>query len=886
MSATSLLVIKADTLGDLVVFTPTIRALRAGLPGTRIAVVVREAYLDLGPLIEPGVEWIGTSLDPFTEGPEARRDELARVRAAASGISPRLVIAASSRRNWLETVLAADARDARRIAFASEDDAFFATQLRVALGVEAAGLFEGIPPAPADEPDWRRNLRLASAALGRAAAVAPPALTPGERGQTEVLARLGLGGGPYAVCAPAGFANVRLKTWPVERFAAVIADLRKNHGLPTLLVGSAAERGHLEQIPNAAAIWTGGTGDLPLLAGLLSRAAVYLGNDTGAMHLAASTGVPVVGIFGGGTWPRFTPAARSGAAVVHPLPCFGCGWDCAFGHAHCLDRIEVGDVTTAVGRALGGAAFETRVIDRMDAGTRALVADVAQRHRDAQAGHLARQRKLEELTQLDREKDQEILAQHEGILDKEREIAALKTVCDEREKTIFVLDGHVRHFQAENGHLKARLEVVEKTLAALPAEAGRSAAAIADQLVHIRNLEALRIAHEAELAELRRLRSNLDAGLQTLEAAKHYGRLLAEKEAVIRGLSTGVAERDRVITELAADSSQSLAELRRLWLALKLRWREGVTRPLEEVAFRRLVEEQSMQIGVLRHHDPRPLVWDRELARRAGHGAGGPRIAMVTPSFGQRDFLGRTLRSVLDQAYPNLLYVVQDGGSTDGSVDVIRQHAERLHAWASEKDAGQADAIRRGFARVEGELGPDDAMAWLNSDDLLAPGALAYAGRYFAEHPEVDVIYGHRIIIDEHDGEVGRWVMPRHHPETLEWIDYVPQETLFWRKRAWDLAGGIDPTFQFALDWDLLARFQQAGCRMVRVPWFLGAFRVHSAQKTSQAIHTIGAEEMRRIRERFHGPRHGDHATIERFARRTRLRGALTARLLSVGIRW
>lgn len=293
-----------------------------------------------------------------------------------------------------------------------------------------------------------------------------------------------------------------------------------------------------------------------------------------------------------------------------------------------------------------------------------------------------------------------------------------------------------------------------------------------------------------------------------------------------------------------------------------------------------------MQIGVLRHHDPRPLKWDAALPRRAGPGAGGPRIALVTPSFGQRDFLERTLRSVLDQAYPNLLYVVQDGGSADGSVEVIRRHADRLHAWASEKDAGQADAIRRGFARVEGELGPDDAMAWLNSDDLLAPGALAFAGRYFAEHPEVDVIYGHRIIIDENDGEVGRWVMPRHDAETLEWIDYVPQETLFWRKRAWDRAGGIDPAFQFALDWDLLARFQQAGCRMVRVPWFLGAFRVHSAQKTSQAIHTTGAEEMRRIRERFHGARHDDHATIERFARRTRLRGALTARLLALGIRW
>ena len=886
MSATSLLVIKADTLGDLVVFTPTIRALRAALPEARIGVVVREAYLDLGALIEPGVEWIGTSLDPFTEGPAVRAEELARLRAAVGGFNPDLAIAATSRRNWLETVLAADARRARRIAFASEDDAFFATQLRVALGVEAAGLFEEIPTAPADEPDWKRNLRLASAALGRAAEATPPALTPGERGQTEVLAKAGLGKGRYAVCAPAGFANVRLKTWPAERFAAVIADLRHRHGLPTLLVGSAAERGHLEKIPGAAAIWTGGPGELTLLAGLLARAAVYVGNDTGAMHLAAATGVPVVGIFGGGTWPRFVPAARGGAAVVHPLPCFECGWDCAFGSAHCLDRIAVEDVAAAVANALGGGQFETRVVDRMDAGARTLIADVARRHRGAQAGHLARQRKLEELTQLDREKDREILAQHEGILDKEREIAALKTVCDEREKTIFILDGHVRHFQAENGQLKARLEVAEKTLAALPADPARAAAAIADQLVHIRNLEALRIAHEAELAELRRLRSNLTAGLQSLEAAKHYGRLLAEKEAVIRGLSTGLAERDRVIAELAAESSHSLAELRRLWLALQLRWREGVTRPLEEFAFRRLVEEQPMQIGVLRHHDPKPLVWDAALARRAGPGQGGPRIAMVTPSFGQRDFLGRTLGSVLEQAYPNLLYVVQDGGSTDGSVDVIRAHAGRLHAWTSEKDAGQADAIRRGFARVEGDLGPDDAMAWLNSDDLLAPGALAFVGRYFAEHPEVDVIYGHRIIIDENDGEVGRWVMPRHDPETLEWIDYVPQETMFWRKRAWDLAGGIDPTFQFALDWDLLARFQQAGCRMVRVPWFLGAFRVHSAQKTSQAIHTTGAEEMRRIRERFHGPRHGDHATIERFARRTRLRGALTARLLTLGIRW
>jgi hypothetical protein len=177
-------------------------------------------------------------------------------------------------------------------------------------------------------------------------------------------------------------------------------------------------------------------------------------------------------------------------------------------------------------------------------------------------------------------------------------------------------------------------------------------------------------------------------------------------------------------------------------------------------------------------------------------------------------------------------------------------------------------------------------MAYLNSDDFIVPRALRFVGEYFATHPEVDVIYGHRIIIDGNDQEVGRWVMPRHDPAALEWIDYIPQETLFWRKRAWDLAGGIDPNFHFALDWDLLARFQRAGCRMVRLPYFLGCFRVHEGQKTHHAIHTTGAEEMARVRKAFNPGRESDFARIDHYARKTRFRGALDARLLACGVRW
>ena len=100
------------------------------------------------------------------------------------------------------------------------------------------------------------------------------------------------------------------------------------------------------------------------------------------------------------------------------------------------------------------------------------------------------------------------------------------------------------------------------------------------------------------------------------------------------------------------------------------------------------------------------------------------KFSIVTPSFNQGQFIERTLLSVLDQAYPRLLYVVQDGGSPDRSAELIARHAPRLRHWASAPDQGQADAVHRGFAHLAAELGPDDLMAWLNSDDLLAPGTL------------------------------------------------------------------------------------------------------------------------------------------------------------------
>jgi len=228
-----------------------------------------------------------------------------------------------------------------------------------------------------------------------------------------------------------------------------------------------------------------------------------------------------------------------------------------------------------------------------------------------------------------------------------------------------------------------------------------------------------------------------------------------------------------------------------------------------------------------------------------------PRFTIVTPSFNQAAFLESTMTSVLGQPSVAVEYIVQDGGSTDGSVDVIRRHADRLHHWESVPDAGQADAVRRGFAHMT--VQPDDVMMYLNSDDMLVPGSLAYVAKYFAAHPDVDVVYGHRILIDERNLEVGRWYTPRRAWDDLRFHDLVPQETLFWRRRIYDRVGGIDPSFQFALDWDLLLRFAAAGAKFARLPVFLGMFRLHGQQKSQAQLERTGIPEMDRLRRRTLG---------------------------------
>lgn len=203
-----------------------------------------------------------------------------------------------------------------------------------------------------------------------------------------------------------------------------------------------------------------------------------------------------------------------------------------------------------------------------------------------------------------------------------------------------------------------------------------------------------------------------------------------------------------------------------------------------------------------------------------------PKISIVTPSYNQGEFLEETIRSVLLQGYPNLEYFIIDGGSTDQSVEIIRKYESYLTSWVSEKDGGQSDAIAKGFAQSSGEI-----FAWLNSDDLLAPGAVFTAALYLSKFKNIGMVYGDRCIIDENS----RLISVRRYLPFVRWqlrfMSGIPQETAFWRSDIYREVGGIDSTLSFAMDYDLWWKLS-GKTKFRHLPLVMGGWRMHDKAKT------------------------------------------------------
>ncbi|MBN1370788.1 MAG: glycosyltransferase [Anaerolineaceae bacterium] len=207
------------------------------------------------------------------------------------------------------------------------------------------------------------------------------------------------------------------------------------------------------------------------------------------------------------------------------------------------------------------------------------------------------------------------------------------------------------------------------------------------------------------------------------------------------------------------------------------------------------------------------------------------RVSVITPSYNQARYLETTLRSVLEQDYPDLEYIVVDGGSNDSSADIIQRYADRLAWWVSEKDRGQTDALNKGFARATG-----DVLAWINSDDTLEPGAVREAVAALQAHPQAAMVYGDANYIDENGRVIGRFPAAQTDYHRLrQGYVHVPQQASFFRADLWRKVGPLDPNFYFAMDYDLWVRLA-AEAPLVYLPgkvW--GNFRLHRDAKTIAA---------------------------------------------------
>lgn len=210
-----------------------------------------------------------------------------------------------------------------------------------------------------------------------------------------------------------------------------------------------------------------------------------------------------------------------------------------------------------------------------------------------------------------------------------------------------------------------------------------------------------------------------------------------------------------------------------------------------------------------------------------------PRISVVTPSFNQAQFIGRTIDSVLNQNYPNLEYIVMDGGSTDGTLEILKSYGKKI-IYRSERDKGQGDAINKGLRMASGEL-----LAYLNSDDTYQPAALIKTAEFFVENLGTMWAFGMCRIVDRNDNEIRNIVtayknfwLKRYNLQSLLVLDYISQPAVFWRKEAYKNIGCFDENEFYELDYDYWLRLGKR-YKPGFINAYLASFRVHKQAKTS-----------------------------------------------------
>lgn len=209
-----------------------------------------------------------------------------------------------------------------------------------------------------------------------------------------------------------------------------------------------------------------------------------------------------------------------------------------------------------------------------------------------------------------------------------------------------------------------------------------------------------------------------------------------------------------------------------------------------------------------------------------------PLISIITPSFNQGRFIEETIKSILEQDYPNIEHIVVDGGSTDNTVEILKKYDGKIK-WISEKDKGQSDALNKGFGMAKGEI-----LGWLNSDDMYLPGTISKIMNYFETHPDVGMVYGKTYFTDEFGVITDSFPTEPFNLKKLAWFNFIAQSSAFYRKRVYFDSGGVDLNLRYVIDYDMWPRMARI-TRIEYLPDFFSKYRLHAESGSVSEKHLL-----------------------------------------------